>query len=143
MQDHPVKAWGQGSRQQLGDKSGEIWDNFDVEYEYANGVRVFSYAGQIKRERSSVSEAAHGTKGSANPSGTIMPTGGPIWRFRDEVISPYVQEHVDLIKAILNDKPLNEAKNITDSTLTAIMGREAAYSGAEVEWDTIMNSKYA
>ena len=45
-------------------------------------------------------------------------------------VDPYVQEHVDLINAILNDTDLNEAKQVTDSTLTAIMGREAAYSGA-------------
>src|SRR5579859_5998987 len=69
MQDHPVKAWGQGSRQQLGDKSGEIWDNFDVEFEYANGVHLFSYCGQIKRDWASVSEAVHGTKGTSRPDG--------------------------------------------------------------------------
>ena len=55
----------------------------------------------------------------------------------------YVQEHIDLIKAIVKDTELNEAKQVTDSTLTAIMGREAAYSGAGVDWDTILNSKFA
>ncbi len=142
---HPVKCWGQGSRQQLGDKSGEIWDNFDVEFEYANGVRMFSYCGQIKRDWASVSEAVHGTKGWANPAGDLFPKGGG--RIRANTVkledgNPYVQEHVDLIKAILNDTPLNETKNVTDSTLTAIMGREASYSGAGVEWDQILNSTW-
>src|SRR5712671_4387809 len=137
MEDHPVKCWGMGARQQLTDKSGEIWDNFAVEYQYANGVRLFSYCGQIKRDWSSVSEAVHGTNGSANPSGTIQPKGGSMWRFREKAIDPYVQEHMDLINAILHDTPLNEGKQVTDTTLTAIMGREAAYSGAEAEWDTI------
>jgi hypothetical protein len=54
----------------------------------------------------------------------------------------YVNEHRDLIRAILNDTPLNEAKQVADSTLTAIMGREAAYSGGEVEWDTVLNSTF-
>jgi len=49
---------------------------------------------------------------------------------------------VDIDSAILKDTPLNEAKQVTDSTLTAIMGREAAYSGAEVEWDQMLNSKF-
>ncbi len=53
-----------------------------------------------------------------------------------------MQEHIDLINAILKDTPLNEAKQVTDSTLTAIMGREAAYSGAGVEWDTVANSTF-
>ena len=143
MDDHPVKCWGMGARQQLTDKSGEIWDNFAVEYQYANGVRLFSYCGQIKRDWSSVSEAVHGTNGSANPSGTIQPKGGSMWRFREKAIDPYVQEHMDLINAILHDTPLNEGKQVTDTTLTAIMGREAAYSGAEAEWDTILNSKFS
>ena len=53
-----------------------------------------------------------------------------------------MQEHIDLINAILKDTPLNEAKQVTDSTLTAIMGREAAYSGAGVDWDQVLNSKF-
>lgn len=142
MQDHPVKAWGQGSRQQLGDKSGEIWDNFDIEYEYPNGVHLFSYCGQIKRDWSSVSEGVHGTKGSADPHNMIRPKSGSMWRYREKEIDPYVQEHMDLITAILKDKPLNEAKQVTDSTLTAIMGREAAYSGAGVNWEDVLNCKF-
>ncbi len=144
MNDHPVRCWGQGSRQQLEGKSGEIWDNFDVEYEYANGVRMYSYCGQIKRSWSSVSESIHGTKGVSNPGGDIRPKDGARWRSSLKLQSgdPYVQEHVDLINAIVNNTELNETKNVTDSTLTAIMGREAAYSGASVEWDAVLNSKF-
>jgi hypothetical protein len=56
--------------------------------------------------------------------------------------NPYVQEHIDLLNAILNNTELNETKNVTDSTLTAIMGREAAYSGAWVDWDALLNSTF-
>jgi myo-inositol 2-dehydrogenase / D-chiro-inositol 1-dehydrogenase len=143
MNDHPTRCWGMGARQQLGDKSGEIWDNFAIEYEYGNGVRMYSYCGQVKREWSSVSEAVHGTKGTSNPGGSISPKGGQGWRFRERATDAYVQEHIDLINAILKDTPLNEAKQVTDSTLTAILGREAAYSGAGVSWDDILNSKFA
>jgi hypothetical protein len=72
----------------------------------------------------------------------IQPKGGQAWRFRDRAVDPYVQEHVDLINAIVKGGDLNEAKQVTDSTLTAIMGREAAYSGAGVDWETIANSKF-
>ena len=142
MNGHPVKCWGMGARQQLGDVSGEIWDNFAVEYEYPNGVRMFSYCGQIKRDWSSVSEGVAGTRGSSNPSGSIQPKGGSPWRFREKATDPYVQEHIDLITAIQKDTDLNEAKQVTDSTLTAIMGREAAYSGAGLDWETVLNSKF-
>jgi myo-inositol 2-dehydrogenase/D-chiro-inositol 1-dehydrogenase len=142
MKDHPIRAWGMGARQQLGDKSGEIWDNFAVEFEYRNGVRMHSYCGQIKRAWASVSEAVVGTKGTADPSGLIRPHGDKPIRVRPEGRNPYVQEHVDLIEAIVKGIDLNETKNVTDSTLTAIMGREAAYSGAAVQWDDILKSEF-
>lgn len=148
MQDHPVKCWGMGARQQLDmeHKSGEIWDNFAIEYEYANGVRLHAYCGQIKRSWSSVSEAVRGATGSAelhDGRNFIRPKDGKVWRptgIKED--NGYVNEHRDLIQAILHDTPLNEAKQVADTTLTAIMGREAAYSGAEVEWDTVLNSKF-
>ena len=143
MNDHPVRCWGMGARQMLGNKSGEIWDNFAIEYEYPKGARMFSYCGQIVRDWSSVSEAVQGTTGSSNPGNSIQPKGGSAWRFRGRAVGPYVQEHVDLINAIVNDTELNEAKQVADSTLTAIMGREAAYSGAGVEWDAIVKSDFA
>lgn len=141
---HPVKAWGMGARQALGGKSGEIWDNFAVEFEYEGGVRMASYCGQVKRSWSSVSEYVVGTKGTSNPGGSISVKGGERWRpsLKLESGDAYVQEHVHLIKAIINKTELNETKNVTDSTLTAIMGREAAYSGGAVEWDAILNSKF-
>jgi myo-inositol 2-dehydrogenase/D-chiro-inositol 1-dehydrogenase len=140
--EHPVRCWGMGARQQLGQKSGEIWDNFAVEFEYANGVRMYSYCGQIKRDWSSVSEGVAGTKGTGNPSGSYKVNGGENWRFRGGGANPYMQEHVDLINAIVKNTPLNETQNVTNSTLTAIMGREAAYGGAAVDWDTILNSNF-
>ncbi len=145
MKDHPVRCWGQGARQQLGNKSGEIWDHFAVEYDYPSGAKMFSYCGQIRRTGSpGVDEFVHGTKGTAHPSGSIRPRDGESWRSTLKLQSgdPYTQEHIDLINAIINDTELNEAKNVTDSTLTAIMGREAAYSGGWVTWDNISSSKF-
>jgi myo-inositol 2-dehydrogenase / D-chiro-inositol 1-dehydrogenase len=143
---HPVKAWGMGARQQLGDKSGEIWDNFAIEFEYANGMRLHGYCGQIKRAWSSVSEAVVGTKGEAemhDGRNNIKANDGKNWRTKGiPNDNGYVNEHIDLINAILNDTELNEAKQVTDSTLTALMGREAAYSGSVVEWDNMLNSKF-
>lgn len=146
MNAHPVRCWGQGSRQQLGDKSGEIWDNFDVEFEYENGVRMFSYCGQISRKWASVSEHVHGASGMADlydGRNTIKPKAGAAWRPTGiQNDNGYLNEHVDLINAIVNNTELNETKNVTDSTLTAIMGREAAYSGMGVDWDMIYNSTF-
>jgi len=148
MNGHPVKCWGMGARQQLDadHKSGEIWDNFAIEYEYQNGARVHAYCGQVKRSWSSVSEAVAGATGVAEMNdgrNFIRPKDGKMWRptgIKED--NGYVNEHRDLIQAILNDTPLNEGRQVADSTFTAIIGREAAYSGAEVEWDTAIKSDF-
>src|ERR1043166_2207737 len=147
MQDHPVKCWGMGARQQLEGQSGEIWDNFAVEYEYRNGVKLHAYCGQIKRSWSSVSEAADGAAGRAelhDGRNFLKMKDGKTWRPPAvKLDNGYVNEHRDLIQAILDDKALNEAAQVADSTLTAIMGREEAYSGAEVEWAAMRRSNFA
>src|SRR5256885_5775861 len=53
--------------------------------------------------------------------------------------NPYVQEHADLIASIRAGRPLNEGRQVAESTLTAIMGREAAYTGQEVTWDELLS----
>ena len=63
--------------------------------------------------------------------------------FRDKAMDPYVQEHIDLMNAVINNTDLNEAKQVTDSCVTAIMGREAAYGGGVVEFNDVVESKYA
>jgi hypothetical protein len=45
-----------------------------------------------------------------------------------------------LAASIRAGAPLNGAKAIAESTLTAIVGRESAYSGRTVEWDEVLNS---
>ena len=128
VNDHPAKCWGFGGRQ-CRTESGEIYDHFAVEYEYANGVRLISYCRQMPGE-GNVSEWVAGTKGAAKPGEWIRPATGSPWRAsRGPKNDAYVQEHTDLIQAIRNGKSLNEARNVAESTLTAIMGREAAYSG--------------
>jgi hypothetical protein len=84
-----------------------------------------------------------GTKGSSNCKDWIRGADKPLlWRFRDKEkeTNPYQQEHEDIIASIRAGKPLNEAKNVAETSLTAIMGRESAYSGRSVEWDEVLNS---
>jgi len=120
---------------------GHIYDHFAVEYEYASGARMFSQCRQMSGCEGKVEEAVVGTKGSSNCKDWIRPAAGQTWRFREQDVNPYQQEHQDLIDGIRAGKPLNEAKAVAESTLTAIMGRESAYSGQSVEWDQALNSK--
>ena len=81
-----------------------------------------------------------GTKGTSNCENRIQ--GDSEWKFQGQVLDPYEQEHIDLIESIRSGKPLNEAKQVAESTVTAIMGRKSAYSGQEITWEAAMNSQW-
>ena len=141
LNGYPVRALGMGGRAyQKGLDSGEIFDHHAVQYEYANGVRVFSECRQIPGCWNSVSEHVHGTKGSGNV-GNYTITGANAWKYRGGGKDPYQQEHDDLFDAIRNDKPYNEAERGALSSMTAILGRMCTNSGKEITWEEALNSK--
>lgn len=138
---HPIKAMALGGRQaRPNDNYGHIYDHFAVEYEYPNGVRMFSQCRQMDRCDNKVEEFIVGAKGSSNCANWMRVKGGENWRFRDQEVNAYEQEHLDLINSIRAGQPLNEAQAVAESTLTGIMGRESAYSGKTIEWETALNS---
>ena len=140
----PIRARGHGGRQVLTSvEYGEIFDHHQVEFDYADGSKVFSYCHHWPGAWSSVSEHAHGTKGYADLSGKRI-EGAKAWQFGrargEEANDPFQREHDVLFDAIRNDKPHHEADYGATSTMTAIMGRMATYSGKELGWDEALNS---
>ncbi len=148
MKTHPIRAYGMGGRTP-GNPSrpagkpedvGNIYDNFSIEYEYPNNVRMISQCRHIPNCWDSVSEHVHGSKGVCDVGGHTI--NGKRVAGRRGGTDPYVQEHTDLIASIRGGgKPLNELKNVAESTLTAILGRRAAYTGKPVTWEQALNSK--
>jgi len=139
---HPVKAVGVGGRQaRTAPEFGNIYDHFAIEFEYPNGVKVLSMCRQIDDCASRVTEFIVGTNGVASPSGWLRTRDGKEGRYQGPNPNPYVQEHLHLIQSIRNGKPINEGVQVTKSTLTAIMGRMAAYTGQEVTWEQVLNSQ--
>jgi predicted dehydrogenase len=138
MGKHPVKAYGYGGR--AWQEKGNIWDHHAVDFTYANGVHLASYAKQIANSTDNVSEFVVGTQGQSNCASWIGSKDGD-WNFQGEWRNPYVQEHADLIQAIRKGEYINEAQNVAESTMTAIMGRMAEYSGKEITWDEALNSE--
>src|SRR3989454_1721641 len=142
--DHPVRAHGMGGVEvRKGPDYGEIFDHHAVEFEYADGTRCFSQCRHINGCWSDVSEHVVGSKGSADLSDGRWTIKGPnAWRFQGkQERERYQQEHDDLFDAIRNNKPYNEVENGAHSTMTAIFGRMATYSGKIVEWDAALNSE--
>jgi predicted dehydrogenase len=143
-QAYPVKAYGSGGRQvRIGPDTGEIYDHHTVEFEYADGTRMFSQCRQIPGTKDSVTEGFHGTKGVAPSPGLILKKGKEIMNYQSKNDpNPYQLEHDELFEAIAKGEyKFADAENAAKSTLTAIMGRMATYSGQIVEWDSALNSQ--
>ena len=137
----PVMAQGLGGREMRKDKvNGQIFDHHFVEFAYADGSRLFSECCQIRGHcRRIIAEHAVGTKGSAD-----IPNGGKLYQITGA--NPWVQrvnkrfdahqgEHYPFFDAIRNNDPYMEAKYGAESTMMAILGRMATYSGKYVTWE--------
>jgi predicted dehydrogenase len=139
---YPVRARAMGGREIThSPDDGEIYDHFACEFEYEDGSVCSSYCRHQPNCWDSVSEFAQGTKGKVDISGhTII--GAEKWRWKNEgAKDPYQQEHDDLFDAIRNNKEYNEAERGAKSTMTAIFGRMAAYSGKQIEWKDAIGSE--
>src|SRR5438034_74496 len=124
---HPMKAVGVGGRQWRTDPAyGHIYDHFAIDFEYANGVHVLSMCRQIDGTASHVAERIVGTHGRSDGHSVIEGAAPWSWDAQTPRTNPYVQEHADLIASIRAGKPLNEGRPVAETTLSAIMGREAA-----------------
>ncbi|MEZ5962315.1 MAG: Gfo/Idh/MocA family oxidoreductase [Planctomycetota bacterium] len=139
----PVRACGMGGRQVRTDpRFGHIYDHHAVHYEYADGAFLFSQCRQIDGCWNSVSEHLIGTEGRADmDTGNWRITGKKgDWRFEGDNNDPYQTEHDDLHASIRAGKPINEAEYGAKSTLSAILGRMATYSGKMVTWEEALAS---
>ena len=142
---YPRKIVAFGSRQRR--MTGDQYDNFSADLHYpdadhpddpAYDIHVHSMCRQIKGCANNVSERMIGQVGLCHTD-----KGCQISNFGEvpgSDVSPYVQEHIDLIKAIRTGQRLNEAERVAHSTLIAIMIRESAYSGKALVWDEFIKS---
>jgi len=150
---YPTGAIGYGGRHRR--KTGNQYDFFSIYFDYGNGLSSHSMCRQIDGCADGVGEEVVGTKGYAkcidNAHKIYSFDGSVIWEYeyakenredplKQEANSAYIQEHIHLVNAIRTDQYVNEAEQTALSTLTAIMGREAAYTGKLITWDNIMNS---
>lgn len=140
--DEPPKtAYGLGGRQvRTGAEFGDVYDHFSVVYEWENGVRTFAHTRQMADCFSQVEDFIYGTKGSAKVLANQIESYDSKWKYDGPKPSMYDEEHRELFAAIRDGRAINNGKYMCYSTLMAIMGREACYSGKVIEWDKLLNS---
>lgn len=146
LQDrYPVKAVGLGGRQVLtGPEYGQIYDHFSVIYEYDDGTKIFSNCRQQPGCSNDISAQAMGTRGKADLSerrGGLRIQGSESWRYRGPINNMYQTEHDALFAAVRRGEPINNGESMAMSTLLAIMGRMAAYTGQTITWDAAFHSR--
>jgi predicted dehydrogenase len=140
----PVSCYGTGGRQVRVDPQwGNVYDHFACVFEWENGVKMFSFARQMAGCSNDTEDYVVGTSGRAQVlRHVIQPSGGPDWNFTrtKEMPDMYDAEHQELFKAIRAGKAINNGTYMCQSTLAAIMGREACYTGQKITWDGLLAS---
>lgn len=143
----PASAQGMGGREtRRGRDHGQIFDHHFVEFTYPDGQVVASQCRHQKGCMNRVEEVFQGTKGSvlvnSGHVGVIKSGGKVIYEHQGENdINPYQEEHNQLFAAIKSDTyKFADAENGANSTMTAILGRMATYSGQTISWEEAMNT---
>lgn len=138
---YPIKANGMGGSEMRmgGDRTlSQIFDHTFVEYTFEDGTKMYSQGRHLKGGWSQIAEFAHGSKGTCAVARMIEPFGADPIRIEGERIRPHYKEQLDLVEAMHKGEYYNEAEYGAMSTFTAILGREACYSGKEIEAEELM-----
>ena len=144
MRDQPpLKCVGLGGRQvRVEEQWGNIYDHFAVVYEWDCGTKCFAFTRQMRGCKNDVEDYILGSQGQALVlQNRIVPNDGDPWRYEGPKPSMYDVEHVELFEGIRKAEHLNDGLHMSYSTLMAIMGRMACYTGQEITWEAAMNSQ--
>ncbi len=146
--EYPVSAQGMGGRAvRTGLDHGEIYDHHFVEYTYPSGAVIASQCRHQPNTMSRVGEVFQLTKGSMvmNDAGAARIydySGMEIQSISNsEGHNPYQEEHNRLFASIRNKEVIADGEIGAKSTMSAIMGRMATYSGQVIEWEEAMKSE--
>lgn len=138
---YPVAAASLGGRQTRTDAVyGTVYDHFATIYEWQDGTRGYSYCRQQNGCWRDVNEYVFGSEGKANVFQHTL-TGKTNWRYEGKSRDMYQAEHDEMFAAIRAGKPINNGDYMCKSTLMALMGRMAAYTGKRITWEEAWNSQ--
>ncbi len=145
MKDAPPTSCTALGGRMVPNNEGNIYDHVEVNYLWPNGIRGFMAQRQIKGCHGENSDYISGTEGNAYiKGGKVYITnlkGERVWRYEGNKPNMYQVEHDELFASIRANNPLNDGVRMCTSTLAGIMGRMAGYTGKELSWDQVMNSK--
>ncbi len=138
----PVSCVGVGGRT-IPAEGGNIYDHYEVNYLYANGMRAFCANRQIEGCHNENADYMIGSEGTCTIGKGPVPhlEGKTTWSWSGPKYDMYQREHDRLFASIRQNQPINDGKRLATSTMLAIMGRMAAYTGQQVTWEQALNSQ--
>ena len=134
----PSVAYGSGGRLvRTQPKWGNVYDHFSTCYEWDNGVKAYSYCRQMAGCFNDVEDYVVGTEGTARvlKHEILDRKGNVVWKYDQKKPSMYDIEHIHLFNSIRQGQPINNGDYMCKSTLMALMGRDASYTGKKIKWD--------
>lgn len=144
--EFPLHAQGMGGREvRKGKDHGEIFDHHFVEFTYPSGAVISSQCRHQKGCITNVSESFQGTKGKiytdSQNKGIISGYDGSTFYEHqgEEDPNPYQTEHDELFASIKAGNVISDAEHAAKTTMTAILGRMATYSGQMITFDDALN----
>ena len=142
MYDQPPQNCVATGGRQIPANGGNIYDHFEANYLYPNGVRAFLACRQMDGCFNENADYVLGTKGQLVTRGG-MPriVGETNWQFEGQRNDMYQAEHDTLFASIRQHKPVNDGVWMATSTMMSLLGRMSAYTGQQLTWDQAMNSQ--
>ncbi len=138
----PSTAVGLGGRQQrTGPQFGNIFDHHTVTFEYPTGVKVYFTCRQQSGCANDVEEVVLGTEGKAWIIGNRIEGKAGKWHYEQKSPSMYDVEHQHLFASLRQGSPIHNGDYMCNSTMIAIMGRMASYTGQLLTWDQVTASQ--
>jgi len=122
------------------EKWGNVYDHFTTVYQWADGRKAFCHCRQMSKCFNQTDDFAYGTEGVAGILSHTIENGAGKWSTKRTSNRMYVNEHIKLTESIRTGAPINNGHYMVNSTLMALLGRDAAYSGKMIKWDDFMNS---
>jgi myo-inositol 2-dehydrogenase/D-chiro-inositol 1-dehydrogenase len=135
----PVSAVGFGGRARR--ETGNMFDFFSVDYDFGKDVHIHSQCRQLSGSHHRVGEVFTGTEGSCYGGGKLNGKSVKINDIKVDSDNGQIQEHVNMIRSVIEGKPLNDARSIAESSLVAIMGRISAYTGESIRWNDLVKNQ--
>ncbi|MDO8540268.1 MAG: Gfo/Idh/MocA family oxidoreductase [Opitutaceae bacterium] len=142
-EEPPLKAHGFGGRSaSFGPIYGDMFDHHSVVYEYANGTRLYAFCRTQKECHGGISDYVFGTKGRASLLNHTI-RGEKNWDYAGENPKPYLTEQQEFFAGIRAGHPLNSGGYMANSTMVAVLGQIACYTGRQLGWKKATAADFA